>query len=605
MSSETMTQLKAQLAQAGEDKSRKVAHVKTTISTGPKRDPSLQKVDDAKRRMDDRRRKMESLKKAKLRAQRNSRVSSRVSSRSSRKVPSRKVPSRKVPSRKVPSRKESRKSDGKPSSKSDGKSSSKSEGKSSKYLVKASEITKYLKFSGTIIYSGTNGLDPTSWNPMDSANSPSGYQWSQLMPGTHILDQVTCLTWIVNISDEGTGTLELGPCQVLRLDISTPPSVENGFDTRLVKQPRLPPLEKIPVGTQFYFRDSSQGYLLVKGVENDVLRKLGSAARPSQVIPIPINSLYHTENLVGLGEPIEKSNLQRLTRDGYKNLNEWLAGLIPGDDRVPGFLGSLPSLEQLQVNDLLEFYDPNTNPNPKMNGKNPNGTPYVSEVNESRYFKFRMRITESQHGKLMGKVIESSAAVDQIEEDHRNISIIESLGQKADYYLLPKLLKIKPIELGNSEKMSESLKSLYPNSSVNFGDNLITLQDVDRVCCSVTAGNQLIVNASHAQGDSQEFAVKWNWNLHRLTLSSITIDGMGVDFVGNDFKIESEVIRFIQAINQGLTQWGYPNASVSWFSNKIKDNNWSITMILRGVTDGKLPTIGFNVNGKPTCPRFR
>ncbi len=255
-------------------------------------------------------------------------------------------------------------------------------------------------YSGTIIYGGKIGLHPYKWNPEDDGNSPSHYRWETLLPGTHVLDQSTFLTWIVTKSR----SLQLAPCQTIRLDLSVPETLSE-FNPGLSLNPYLPETSQIPIGTKFIFRDSNVVYRLNDNILLEAIPN-ASSSRPSQIIPVPINSLYNTQQLFGLNTPIVNSQLQRPTSDkGYETLSDWFDGFLKGTDTRPGFLGDLPKLDLLQPYDVIDFYDPNMKNNPKLNGMNPDGTVYIDGLHESKYFKFKLQIVLDEKDKLTARQI--------------------------------------------------------------------------------------------------------------------------------------------------------------------------------------------------------
>lgn len=287
----------------------------------------------------------------------------------------------------------------------------------SKYMVNKNKTATSNKavFSGTIIYSGEGPLNPFNWTPQDKNNKPSKLNWSNVAPGTHCLDKLTSLVWIIDQKEK----MSLAPCQTVQILHETVPKPLSNFNPAMCVFPILPEIRRIPTGTKFTFANSSNYYILDKDKklqEMDLNKpedrnrkssptKKPSCLRPSMMIPVAFNSLYNTQNLVGLDTPVENSPVQKPREEGYSNLQEWITGLVRGNDQDPGLLTDL-KIEMLQHDDVLHFYDPNTVQNPmNENGKNPDGSDYIEDYHESGNFSFKLRVIRNSKGVLVANMI--------------------------------------------------------------------------------------------------------------------------------------------------------------------------------------------------------
>lgn len=250
------------------------------------------------------------------------------------------------------------------------------------------------KYSGTIIYHGDKPLNPFKWKPDNQINQPPNYQWDSLLPGTHVLDKNTHITWII----EKNHKLSLAPCQTIHLDLDLPNDLER-FNPGTCLTPFLPDITKIPSGTRFFFNNSPQCYQfnqnkILEPIYNKHDKKFhtkSNDSRLSQIIPIPVNSLG--QQLIGLDQTIDQTfALQYSSDEGYWTLEDWLDGLIQGNSSSPGYLGELPSIDHLQVNDILDFYDPN-----------------IGYENQSFCFKLQVIM---KHSQLYGREIHRPKQID-------------------------------------------------------------------------------------------------------------------------------------------------------------------------------------------------
>lgn len=490
---------------------------------------------------------------------------------------------------------------------------------------KSAPKTEYKVYSGTIIYDSKNPLNPFKWNPEDSSNHPSYHKWDTLLPGTHILDKNTCLTWIV----EKNHKISLAPCQTVRVELEVPEDLDN-FNPALCLNPFLPEINKIPDGTRFFFKDSSQCYQLSSDKSLEPVNH--GNLRPPQVIPIPINSLYNTQQLVGLNTPVRESSLQQPS-NGYHTIDQWLDGLILGNDILPGYLGELPLFSKLQDNDVLEFYDPNLRSNPRIKGLNPDGTPYIEDLHESKYFSFRLQIISDEDGKLSGRQITAPRTSFLC-----NINVpIETTNQGRMIYIRsvilvphqgdplivlnelenPYFLDKNPDELINN--INNGLNKLgYPYSQIKatfFGRSqenyIINLTHLPSHLYGVVmssdtyppnkyegSGRFFLGFSSNSQGSIYSF--ESDLNMEHLSVHAVNIDGVNLE-LDNMVNLNSnqEVSFLINSINKKLPELGYPGYTMNifWSEGNEKTDD-TLIFYLAGAIQYQLPAIVMNINGE-------
>jgi len=494
-------------------------------------------------------------------------------------------------------------------------------------------------YSGTIIYDGKTTLHPYKWTPTDAENSPAHYKWETLMPGTHILDKNTCLTWIVT----NKRSLNLAPCQTIRLEMGVPESMEE-FNPGLSLNPFLPETKQIPVGTRFIFRDSNQVYALNERLSLEAL-VMGNA-RPSQVIPVGVNSLYNTNQMFGLNTPITTSSLQQPTgNSGYRTLKDWFNGLIRGSDgdkNLPGYLGHLPKLDQLQAYDVIDFYDPNLMKNPKINMLNPDGTPYVDGLHESRYFSFKLQIVLDKNDRLTGREITEpsspflcniSIPTEKTNQGRpiyiRSASLIPHLGEPirvlnqiakpyymdseldADRFLedfLAGLLEIgypyQQIKISYLGEIQDFYVFRFSNLPTHLW-GVVFSSDTSPLNKYAGSGRFFLGYSANSQGSTYSCELETDDDTHivleLLNIQDVTVDGMLVklDDLGDGSGViqlsqNRQVSQLLNRINQQLSNMGYPGYVMNMWWNEAE---YKLKFYLSGVVNQTLPSIMINING--------
>lgn len=525
----------------------------------------------------------------------------------------------------------------------------------SKNTTTQKEVSKpklFNLYSGTIIYSGDTPLNPFKWSPSDPENSPVHPNWDHLSTGTHILDQNTRLTWIIKKKK----SISLAPCQTIKLDLEIPKKLEN-FNPGMCLNPFLPEITKIPQGTRFYFNNTHQTYYLNSKQQLEV--EINNTSRAPQVIPIPFNSLYNTQNLVGLNIPIQDSSIQKSSVRGYRNLNEWLHGLVSGSQVLPGYLGTLPNINQIQANDILEFYDPNTSPNPHNYELNPDGSNYISDLHESRYFNFRMRVIldkfDNSHFKLSAEILTdslfSNKSIDNINQQLitipldsinlekksipiKSIILVSKFGQN---FSVPLPKNQSYFFDGNHDLINDSITFIqdrintmnYPYNLIKVGcQNLIgdqlTLKfnnlptDIIEIIISSDqyklnkygSGGQLFIGHSYPiQADIKSFNL--DLNINYLTVNGLSIDNFDLEFKELNLRSTSNVELLLSKINHKLAELGYGSLSLWWSqggqfrtisineeqsSDLTKEDDLRFYFSL--INQEKIPSIIINLNGE-------
>ena len=513
----------------------------------------------------------------------------------------------------------------------------KSKGESNKIITPAKIVSSVPMYSGTIIFNGGKmTLHPYKWTPEDGQNSPSHYKWETLLPGTHVLDQKTCLTWIVN-KKRG---LNLAPCQTIRLDMSVPDDITE-FNPGLSLSPYLPEIKEIPPGTRFIFGDSNQVYVMD---EDFRLRPMTmpESSRPSQVIPVPMNSLFNTQRLWGLGTPVINSELQNPTAsDGYTTLQDWFGGLIQGTDSRPGFLGDLPKVDQLQPYDVIEFYDPNLKQNPRINNMNPDGTTYVEGLHESKFFNFRLQIYMDEKNRLTGREITQPASpflcnisvpIEPTNQDRpiyiRSAALIPHLGDpivvlneiERPYYLDSELDSDRLLE----DFLTGLLKIGYPYQQIRVSyigesDNFYVIRFSNLPCHLwgvVLASDNMPLNkyagsgrfflgySANSQGATYQCELDTDDDtairLDLLNVHDVTVDGILVklDDLGDKSGVISlggnrQVGQLLNRLNTKLGGIGYPGYVLNMWWNEAE---YKLKFYLSGVINNHLPGIMMNIN---------
>lgn len=526
--------------------------------------------------------------------------------------------------------------------------------------VKPKKSTAVQKFgySGTIIFDGKLPLHPFKWSPTDSENSPNHYRWESLLPGTHVLDKNTCLVWIVerpnflapknkannkeksktNNTSSVTGQLSLAPCQTIRLEMNLPSQLNN-FNPGLCLNPYLPETKRIPIGTRLIFKDSNQCYVLKDNCQLAPLMGSSGSNRPSQIIPIPINSLYNTIQLVGLNTLVTHSPLQKRTPSlkGYQTLEEWLEGLIPGNQTLPGYLGDLPKISQLQAYDVLEFYDPALGKNPRINGLNPDGTQYIDGLHESRYFSFRLQVMIDAKGRLSGRRLTSPISqylcninlpVEQTNLGRpiylRSAALIPYLGEPI--IILNQVEDPYYLDQENDDQrlcqdlLTGLLKTGYPYQQIKI-DYLGQVQDFYTlrfnnlpshiwgvVLSSDTmphnkfqgSGRFFLGYTANSQGTTYSCELEAEdgspIELSSMKVQDVTIDGILVNNrndPGFDLSRNQETAQLLGQINQKLSDVGYPGYVMNLWWNESSSR---LKFFLSGIVNQQLPQIMLNIN---------
>lgn len=509
--------------------------------------------------------------------------------------------------------------------------------KSAKKSIKPT-IESLKLYSGTIIYDGKNALHPYKWDPTMIENQPNYYKWETLLPGTHVLDKNTCITWIVDKNH----SLSLAPCQTLQIQMNLPDPITD-FNPGLCLSPYLP--EKIPVGTRFIFKDSNQCYSININHQLELVHTTENM-RPSQIIPIAINSLFNTQQLIGLNTMVTNSSIQKTTNiNGYQTLESWLNGLIHGNDILPGYLNDLPKFTQLQIYDVLDFYDPNLRKNPKINNLNPDGTSYIEDLHESKYFSFRLQVTQDSLNRLTAIQITQphspfllniNLPITKTDQNRpiylRSAALIPYLGDPLiiineidnPYYLdstndIERLIKdftngllnngypyqqIKISFLGDIQDFYTIRLSNLPNhiwgivfSSDNMPHNKY-----------IGSGRFFIGYSSNSNGTTYEceldididdiYQKEKNKNKNeKFEIKDVTIDALSIkmntDVVNLRYNIE--IANLLNHINKKLSDFGYPGYVMNMLYNEYTK---STKFYLSGIINQKLPEIMFNINDK-------
>jgi hypothetical protein len=511
-------------------------------------------------------------------------------------------------------------------------------------------------YSGTIIFNGKTTLHPYKWSPGDPENSPGHYKWESLLPGTHVLDQNTCLTWIVN-SRQG---LDMAPCQTIKLDMNVPEDLSD-FNPGSSMNPYLPETKHIPAGTRFIFNNSNHVYLLNQELKLVLIpRENGgqggqggqggaSGARPSQIIPIAINSLYNTNRLWGLNTPVTHSELQNPSgSEGFTTLQDWFNNLIKGSERRPGYLGKLPSLDLLQPYDVLDFYDPNMKLNPRINGLNPDGSAYIDQLHESKYFHFRLQLIPVDDG---GKTDEYQLSAREIIQPMSpficNISVpTTKTNQNRPIYirsatLVPHLgdpLKVvnqieRPYYLDREldadrfmEDFKDGLLQLgYPYEQIKVtylgetGDfyvikfsnlpthlwGIVLSSDQTPLNKYAGSGRFYLGYSANSQGITYEYTLDSELggyskdgliSLDSLSIHDVTVDGILIKVSETgviSFNSNQQLGSLLNKINTKLGGIGYPGYVLNVWWN---ESDHQFKFYLSGVVNGNLPNIMLNIN---------
>jgi hypothetical protein len=506
-------------------------------------------------------------------------------------------------------------------------------------------------YSGTIIYNGKSTLHPYKWTPGDLENSPAHYKWDTLLPGTHVLDQNTCLTWIVN-SRRG---LDMAPCQTIKLEMNVPNNLDE-FNPGLSLNPYLPESKQIPAGTRFIFNNSNRVYLFNSEFRLIPLAPSGTVgsgsgsgsnreqvARPSQVIPIAINSMFNTNRLWGLNTPVTHSELQTPSGpDGFETLQEWFESLIKGTETRPGYLGKLPTLDQLQPYDVLDFYDPNLKLNPRINGLNPDATAYIDQLHESKYFHFRLQVTAGNGGQLGAREIiqpispficNISIPTAKTNQDRpiyiRSATLIPHLGDplkvvnqiEQPYYLDSELdadrliedFKYGLLQLGYPY---EQIKVTYLGENGDFYvvrfSNLPThlwgiVLSSDQMPLNKYAGSGrfYLGYSANSQGITYEckldselggYSKDGLLSLENLSVHDVTVDGILIKVSETgviSFNSNQQLGVLFGRINSKLGGIGYPGYVLNAWWN---ESEHEFKFYLSGVVNGNLPNIMMNIN---------
>ena len=515
-------------------------------------------------------------------------------------------------------------------------------------------------YSGTIIYNGKNTLHPYKWSPSDPDNSPAHYKWDTLLPGTHVLDQNTCLTWIVN-NKRG---LDMAPCQTIKLAMDIPDNLDE-FNPGLSLNPYLPESKQIPNGTRFLFNDTgNQVYLFNSHLQLQALAPTGigggtaevGVPRPSQVIPIAINSLFNTNRLWGLNTPITHSELQTPSGpEGFTDLQEWFDSLIKGSEVRPGYLGKLPTLEQLQPYDVLDFYDPNMKLNPRINGLNPDGTTYIDQLHEGKFFHFRLQVINGDEdgngggnrGGGVGTTLSAREIIQPISPFICNISIpTANTNQDRPIYirsatLIPHLgdpLKVvnqieRPYYFDSEldtdrfiEDFKNGLLQLgYPYEQIKIsylGENgdfyVVRFSNLPtHLWGIVLSSDQMPLNkyagsgrfylgySANSQGITYEYKLDSELggyskdgllSLENLSVHDVTVDGVLIKVSDSgtlSFNSNQQLGTLFNQINTKLGGIGYPGYVLGAWWNEY---DHEFKFYLSGVVNNNLPNIMLNIN---------
>jgi hypothetical protein len=512
----------------------------------------------------------------------------------------------------------------------------------------ANKGISFSMYSGTIIFNGKTTLHPYKWSPGDSENSPGHYKWESLLPGTHVLDQNTCLTWIVN-SRQG---LDLAPCQTIKLDMNLPEDLSE-FNPGLSMNPYLPETKHIPPGTRFIFNNSNHTYLLNHELKLVQIPKEnggqggGSGARPSQIIPIAINSLYNTNRLWGLNTPVTHSELQNPSgSEGFTTLQDWFNNLIKGSERRPGYLGKLPTLDLLQPYDVLDFYDPNMKLNPRINGLNPDGSAYIDQLHESKYFHFRLQLIPLP-GENGVEQLSAREIIQPMSPFICNISVpTNKTNQNRPIYirsatLVPHLgdpLKVvnqieRPYyfdsELDTDRFMEDFKDGLlhlgYPYEQIKvtyLGETggfyvikfsnlpthlwgIVLSSDQSPLNKYAGSGRFYLGYSANSQGITYEYTLDSELggfskdgliSLDSLSIHDVTVDGILIKVSETgviSFNSNQQLGTLLNRINTKLGGIGYPGYVLNAWWN---ESDHLFKFYLSGVVNGNLPNIMFNIN---------
>lgn len=473
-------------------------------------------------------------------------------------------------------------------------------------VIKTPMIKNYI-YSGTIIYDGKYSLNPYNWSPDKPENQPDDLKWTNISPGTLVLDKNTTLYWTVLENNK----LNLKPCQTIKLDMHMPKNLAN-FNPNECINPFLPDINNIPIGTIFIFNNTSQRFKLNSHLHLEP--KSNDNLRPNQIIPISVNSFYNTQELKGLNTMVIGSSLQRPTRDGYLNLEEWFKGLIIGNDNKIGIIDSLPKLSELMPNDILDFYDPNILCNPQQQGLNPDGTIYIDNYNESRFFNFKLRVL-LDNGELTAQEIKSP----------KSISLATVLIPMHLYIRSATLVPKSgiPIELITDEcyymdhdistlqiDLNDTLSKLgypYSNIKVSYADienenhvfRFINLPDhlfgvimsSDSKPHNRYGGSGRFYIGYSNQVGSQWYRTSLSTKIEDLSIDEIYVDGIKLDLT-KKYELTNNITisELLYILNIKLPDIGYNGYSVSlWWD---ETNNY-LYLYLSGVVNNLIPEIMF------------